>query len=87
MPGKYQKQVSDFLVGTKAKAIVMVVFDGAEGNLFEVRAIDEKYMRKIPGALIEVASRIEKDLNAADLARKKAKLEQEEPKRARKSVR
>lgn len=75
MPKAYEKQVSDFLVGTKGKAVVTIVFDGAEGNLFDVRAIEEKYMRMIPRALIEVASRIEKDLAAADYAKKKAEVE------------
>ena len=60
-PSPYEKEMVDLLLGTKAKAVMFLVVDGVKGTSFECRCVDEKYLRTMPTALIEIASRIEGD--------------------------
>lgn len=76
MASKYEKEVVDILLKTKGKAVCFLVLDGIKGTSFEVRTVDEKYMRQLPKILIEIASRIEGDLNAKDLEKKKIEMGQ-----------
>lgn len=75
MATKYEQEVIDILLRTKGQAVVLVVLDGAKGSSFEVRATSEKYMRRLPAALIEMASRIEGQLNEKDMEVKRAEAE------------
>lgn len=66
MATPYEKEVVDLLVATKAKAIAVLIVDGTKGSNFEVRTTSAKYMKRLPQALIELASRIEGDIAAQE---------------------
>jgi len=74
MASPYEKEVIDILLKTKGKAVCFLVLDGVKGTSFEVRTVDEKYMRSLPKILIEIASKIEGELNEKDLKRKEEAL-------------
>lgn len=75
MASPYEKEVIDILVKTKGKAVCFLVLDGSKGTSFEVRSVDEKYMRSLPKILIEIASKIEGELNEKDLKKKMENLD------------
>jgi hypothetical protein len=66
MATPYEKEVVELLTLTKAKAIALLIIDGNKGSNFEIRTVNEKYMRQLPQALIQIASKIEADLNAKE---------------------
>ena len=86
---KYEKEILDFLVATKAKAVAIVVMDGEQGSLFEVRSMSDYHIRRMPGALIEMASRIEKQINESEFekVKKKVNSQKESIPRAKKKAR
>lgn len=59
---KYQKEISDLLVATKAKGIAVVLIGGKNGDCYEVRATDDKIFNAMPGVLNELASKIKNSL-------------------------
>jgi len=71
MATPYEKEVVELLAKTNAKAIALLIVDGTKGSNFEVRTVSEKYMRQLPQALIQIASKIEGDISAKELELKK----------------
>ena len=59
---KYQKEISDFLVATKAKGIAVVLIGGKNGDCYEVRATDDKIFQAMPGVLNELSLKIKTSL-------------------------
>lgn len=59
---KYQKEISDLLVATKAKGVAVVLIGGKNGDCYEVRATDDKIFHAMPGVLNELASKIKSSL-------------------------
>jgi hypothetical protein len=59
---KYQKEISDLLVATKAKGIVVVVIGGKHGDCYEVRATDDRIFQAMPGVLNELSQKIKKSI-------------------------
>lgn len=59
---KYQKEISDLLVATKAKGIAVILIGGKNGDCYEVRATEDKIFQAMPGVLSELASKIKTSL-------------------------
>lgn len=55
---KYQKEIMDLLVATKAKGVAIVIIGGSQGDCYEMRATDDRVFRAMPGVLTELASKI-----------------------------
>jgi len=70
---KYEKELIDAWKSTAGKGIGLIIIDGVHGSSFDVRATEEKYLRLLPAALIELASRIEGEFAEKDLQRAAAK--------------
>lgn len=71
MATPYEKEVVELLATTKAKAIALLIVDGERGSNFEIRTVSEKYMRQLPQALIQIASKIEGDIAKKEFELKK----------------
>lgn len=56
---KYQKEIMDLLVATKAKGVAVVIIGGNQGDCYEVRSTDDHIFKAMPGVLTELATRIE----------------------------
>ena len=74
MATPYEKEVVELLAKTKAKAIALLIVDGTNGSNFEIRTTNEKYMRQLPQALIQIASKIEGDIAAKEMELKRMEL-------------
>lgn len=66
---KYEKELVDVWKSTKAKGIGFIIIDGDRGSSFDIRAVEEKYLRQLPQALIELASRMEGQFAETDMKR------------------
>lgn len=64
---KYEKEVIEVMARTKARAFGVIIIEGEKGSTFEVRAVDTEYLKRMPRALIELASRIEGELAKAEM--------------------
>jgi hypothetical protein len=59
---KYQKEISNLLVDTKAKAVAVVIIGGEKGDCYEVRATNDGIFRVMPDILTALASKIKGDI-------------------------
>lgn len=55
---KYQKEIMDLLVATKAKGVAVVIIGGNQGDCYEVRATDDRIFRAMPSIMNELASKV-----------------------------
>jgi hypothetical protein len=59
---KYQKEISNLLVDTKAKALAIVIIGGEKGDCYEVRSTNDHIFRAMPDVLTALASKIKGDI-------------------------
>jgi hypothetical protein len=57
-PGLYDHEISGLMLSTKARAIILMVFEGNKGSGFSVQAFDD-IAPEIPGILRQMADQIE----------------------------
>jgi hypothetical protein len=60
---KYQKEIMDLLVATKAKGVAIVIIGGDKGDCYEVRATDDRVFKALPGVLNNLALKVSDTLN------------------------
>ena len=63
-PGKYDDVATVALKSTKARGVIVMVFDGEKGTGFSVQAPADVQLR-LPVILRDVADQIERDLGGA----------------------
>lgn len=59
---KYQKEISNLLVDTKAKAVAVVIIGGERGDCYEVRATNDSVFNVMPDVLSALADKIKGDI-------------------------
>ena len=72
---KYEKELVEAFKTTKAKGIGLIIIEGDRGSSYDLRMVDEKYYRRMPSILLDLASRIEGELAQKDLERAAAEAE------------
>jgi len=59
---RYQKEISNLLVDTKAKAVAVVIIGGDKGDCYEVRSTNDVIFNAMPDVLNALASKIKGDI-------------------------
>lgn len=60
-PGKYDGHATITREATQAKAVVLIVFGGTQGDGFSVQTVDPRLLLTLPELLEEIARQVRED--------------------------
>lgn len=63
-PGKYDLQCTRTLHELRAKCVILLVVNGAQGSGFSVASTDPALVHMVPAALRQIADAVEADLRS-----------------------
>ena len=66
-PGRYDEEATALRVATDARGVVLLVVDGMRGTGFSVQMHSLEDVKRLPGALRDLASQIDADLAAGKI--------------------
>lgn len=61
-PGKYDGHATLTREATQAKAVVLLVFGGTQGDGFSVQTVDPRLLMTLPELLEEIAQQVRADM-------------------------